>query len=464
MQDNTQKNENENIKEPKTTKQKVLFILKIVGNVLFYLVIAFLLLFSIMNIRGGNGKENFPNIFGRGFLSVQSDSMKRTDELKDLEEWKDYKVGGFVKGDLLYVKTFKDDDCSNLKVGDVITFYSAKLQALNTHRIVYIAENKSYVITQGDNAAERQPFNKEDPLGTHNGALEASGATEHVSVELIKGVVTSVGYGKGKTLDNIQKYWIFIFILPVAIFLIFEILMVAKNIMALKNEKDKLKNPSPTKEELRAQILAELQAEQEKLRLQEAATVEPTEKAPETEPVAEEAVVEPVVVESVDAEEPEKQADPIVELPQDENSSTEGLSVEKPIENQEEPVMEQTPVEEEAPVVEAQPVVEETETPSEPIVEENSAEPTEEIKEPIEEVKPKPVRKKSTSSTTEKKSSGTKKASTGTKASSGTTKKTSTGTKKPASGTTKKASTGTKKSSSGTTKKSSSGAKTEKGE
>lgn len=452
MQDNTQKNENENIKEPKTTKQKVLFILKIVGNVVFYLVIAFLLLFSIMNIRGGNGKENFPNIFGRGFLSVQSDSMKRTPELDDLEEWRDYKVGGFVKGDLLYVKTFKDDDCSNLKVGDVITFYSSELQALNTHRIVYIAENKSYVITQGDNAAERQPFNKEDPLGTYNGALEASGATEHVSVELIKGVVTSVGYGKGKTIDNIQKYWIVIFILPVAIFLIFEIFMVFKNIMALKNEKDKLKNPTPTKEELRAQILAELQAEQEKLRLQEAATADPVEKDPEEAPVEEATVVaEPVVVEPVEqpsveeepvVEEPEKQEDPIVEPTQ-------------------EPAMEQTPAEE-------APVEEKTDTPSEPIVEEEpaQAEPTEEVKEPVEEEKPKPVRKKSTSSTTTKKSSGTtKKASTGTKASSNTTKKTSTGTKKPASGTTKKASsTGTKNSSSGTTKKSSGGAKTEKGE
>ena len=77
---NIDKKEN---KEPMTTKQKVFFGLRIAFNVVFYALIIFLFLFSIMNIRGGNGSENFPNIFGRGFLSVQSDSMERDESKKD---------------------------------------------------------------------------------------------------------------------------------------------------------------------------------------------------------------------------------------------------------------------------------------------------------------------------------------------------------------------------------------------
>ena len=40
-------------KQPKTTKEKVTFGLKIAVNVLFYAVIIFLFLFSIMNINAG---------------------------------------------------------------------------------------------------------------------------------------------------------------------------------------------------------------------------------------------------------------------------------------------------------------------------------------------------------------------------------------------------------------------------
>ena len=38
-------------KEPRTTKQKIIFGLKIAGNVIFYSLIVLILLFSIGNIR-----------------------------------------------------------------------------------------------------------------------------------------------------------------------------------------------------------------------------------------------------------------------------------------------------------------------------------------------------------------------------------------------------------------------------
>ncbi|HBP25959.1 MAG TPA: hypothetical protein DD618_03305, partial [Acholeplasmatales bacterium] len=54
---------------------KVKKIVKIVLNVLFYSFIAVLLLFSIANMRIKTNAD-IPNIFGRGFLAVISDSME----------------------------------------------------------------------------------------------------------------------------------------------------------------------------------------------------------------------------------------------------------------------------------------------------------------------------------------------------------------------------------------------------
>ena len=251
-------------KQPKTTKEKVIFGAKIGGNVLFYAVIVFLFLFSLMNINSAK-TNGIPNLFGKGILSVQSDSMKRSDKNTDLPEWADYSIGGFETGDLVVVKVFKESTTKNLKVGDVITFYDAKLEALNTHRIVYINENGQSVITQGDSKAEIQPFKKNDPFGEENGnynyQLEASGAIETVSVSNIKGVVVNVKAGAGKTLDNVQQNWLIYFVLPVAILLLFEVYMVIKNVLELKNEKQKAELASD-----KEAMLAELEAEKEKMR------------------------------------------------------------------------------------------------------------------------------------------------------------------------------------------------------
>ncbi len=247
-------------KQPKTTKEKVIFGAKIGGNVLFYAVIVFLFLFSLMNINSAK-TNGIPNLFGKGILSVQSDSMKRSDKNEDLPEWADYSIGGFETGDLVVVKVFKGSTTKNLEVGDVITFYDTALEALNTHRIVYIHESGTSVITQGDKEAEYQPFDKNDPLGTYNGQLEMTHATQTVGVENIKGIVVNVKAGAGKTLDNIQQNWLIYFVVPVAILLLFEVYMVIKNILELKNEKQKAELASD-----KEAMLAELEAEKEKMR------------------------------------------------------------------------------------------------------------------------------------------------------------------------------------------------------
>ncbi len=272
VEDNIEK---EKIK--KTPKEKTIFGLKIAGNVLFYAIILFLLLFSIMNINAGSSNGGFPNIFGHGFLSVQSNSMTRSGTLPD--EYNSYTVGEFAKGDLLYVDVIKNEkDVRKLKVGDVITFYDDDIENLNSHRIVFIEYDSEGIMrslsVQGDlSASISGVFNPEDSSRiTENYYLQQQGDVKTFTVEnsgSIKGVVTGVSYGAGNTLDNIKNNWFWFFVLPVIIALLVELFFVIRNIVSLTGEKqkaslesDREKMISDMKEEMRAQILAELNAKE----------------------------------------------------------------------------------------------------------------------------------------------------------------------------------------------------------
>ena len=255
-------------KEKLSTKELVIKILKIAGNVVFYAIICLLLLFSIMNIRGSKDAESYPNIFGRGMLAVLTPSM-------DGNQKDSFKVG-----DLIIVKTFKEKDFDELEVGDVVTYYDSDLLdgkgGLNSHRIVEILYENGKpvtVIVQGDKSvkdrgytyAEATPANKQD--------LMNNGEAEHKSAQDILGVMIRVIPGAGKTLLTLQKpgVWFCVFVIPVLIFLLVEIFIVVKNVLDLKNEKAKeeLKKTNEElkadleaqKEALRAEILAELKKE-----------------------------------------------------------------------------------------------------------------------------------------------------------------------------------------------------------
>ena len=271
-------------KAPKTTKEKVKFILSIVFNVLFYIIIALLLLWSIMNINAGSSNQGFPNLFGKGFLSVQSNSMTRdktftvSDELQ--AEYDSYAIGEFAKGDLLNVDVFNVNDFDNLKVGDVITFYDESIKALNSHRVVYLIKDSEdhteILAVQGDYSVwiygryqgSANPSLSNDLLGRGDVKTFSAG-----NANLIKGVATSVNYGGGNVLDNIHNNWLWYFVFPVAVLLIFELFMVIKNFMDLKGTKQKaalatdkealLAEVQAEKEKMRQELLAELKAQQE---------------------------------------------------------------------------------------------------------------------------------------------------------------------------------------------------------
>ena len=269
------------VEETKNNKAKTIFILKIVGNVVFYLIIIALLLFSIMNINAGSKNGGFPNIFGKGFLSVQTNSMTRDESFNGVnipDKYNDYEIGEFAAGDLLYVKVAKQKNINKLEVGDVVTFFDSSLKALNTHRVIAISKDGNNVVQvtlQGDLSVSQ--FGIFDPtdssLAEHNQNLISRGDVQYIAAADIKGIVTGVNPGAGKVLNNIQQNWLWYFVIPVLIFLLVEVYFVIRNIMELKGAKQKaelasnkeamLADLEAQKEEMRKQLLAELMAEKE---------------------------------------------------------------------------------------------------------------------------------------------------------------------------------------------------------
>jgi len=112
-------------------------IFKIIGNTVLWLIFALALLAVVLSF---SSTGEVPNVFGTGYLSVQTDSMQPE----------------FNPGDLIIVKTTKTTDL--FEVDDIVTFRTIieGKPALNTHRIIsYITIGEiRYYSTQGDNVSE----------------------------------------------------------------------------------------------------------------------------------------------------------------------------------------------------------------------------------------------------------------------------------------------------------------------
>lgn len=312
-------------KEPQDKKALIKKILVIVGNVVFYAIIIVLFLFSLMNINAGNGTENFPNLFGKGMLSVATNSMERVEDGYTPEEWENYSIREIKVGDLVYADVF-NGDINTLKVGDVITFSGKILgqPALITHRIVSVED--SYVVCQGDLVISKEgPDSRYDLAETTQDKIDIAGEmvdgnadkpAQLVNASMIKGVVTGVNPGAGAVLSNIRQNWLFYFVIPIAVILLIEIVFVVKNFLDLRHEKNKaeladdkeamLLELEAEKEKMRQELLAELRAQQ----AAEAKPLEtaPLEEKPQVEPQAEEVAEDKdTKVEEIPAEETDEE-------------------------------------------------------------------------------------------------------------------------------------------------------------
>lgn len=229
--------------------KKVTKILKIVLNVFFYSVIAILVLFSFANMKLKE-KDDIANLFGRGFLTVLTDSM--TGDNKD----------SFTVDDVIFVEILNDEKRLDLKVGDIVTYFSMEIPELEvqgfiTHRIIEIIEleGEVFLVTQGDkeNATPDEPINIKEALAVYTGKWEGTGAAL-------------------KELQSPTGFALYV-ILPVALILIVEGVFLVRNIVRLNNEKlreklstepNKSFDVEAEKEKIRQQILEELKAQEEK--------------------------------------------------------------------------------------------------------------------------------------------------------------------------------------------------------
>lgn len=231
-------------------------VLKIVGNVFFYLVIIFLLIFSIANIKVKK-ESDVPNVFGRGFIAVIRDSMEGNEE------------DSINEGDLIFVKMLDEKGIANLEIGDIVTFFDWNIMALNTHRIKEIVIENDEVVrvyTQGDKAA----LSAEYVIDGNNSGKQY----ETVLVDDLKAKQTSTWANVGDTLVFIQTPVGFglVVIVPIILLVVYQAVILVRTILAINRNKleekhaldkeDTLKQLESDKEKMRAELLEELKKEQ----------------------------------------------------------------------------------------------------------------------------------------------------------------------------------------------------------
>jgi len=177
-------------------------LIKVVANVLIWIVFGLSLLTVILAL---NTTQGIPNIFGMGYLTVQSDSMAPT----------------FDEGDLLFVHTTSATDV--FEEQDIVTFRTiiGGEQILNTHRIISFQtiDGIRYYTTQGDNVGQS------DLATITSGDIVA----KYTGFRLI---------GLGNVMDYTQSKtgFFLIVVLPLAALFIYQIISFSMIIAKYKNE------------------------------------------------------------------------------------------------------------------------------------------------------------------------------------------------------------------------------------
>lgn len=205
-------------------------VLKGVVNVLAWVVLIFAFLITILVFTSeSNGGQ--ANLLGLMPMSVQTDSMSPT----------------FKSGDMIIVK---QTDLYDLKVDDVITFYTIidSNRVKNSHRIVEIKEEDGVrsFITRGDNNSidDEIPVYASDIIGRWTGFKLAGG---------------------GKVLDFLRsKTGFFVcIVIPMALFFIFELYKFIAVLIETKKENAPQIDEEEIKKKAIEEYLAKERAEKE---------------------------------------------------------------------------------------------------------------------------------------------------------------------------------------------------------
>lgn len=203
---------------------------------IYYVIIAFLLLFSIATLSVKR-VDNIPNIFGFGFLAVNPQADSMVGDNKD----------SFNPGSLVFVKVLSEKEKAELDMDKlyedraVVSFYDTQIRAINTHRVVEKAtiQGETTVRTQGDNEAEiDNPYLQNgDIIAIYRGKIAGVG-------NVITFMQTPLGFG-------------LVVVLPTLLLLFVQGYILIKNIFVVK-EKKLQETISTSREEERERIKKEL--------------------------------------------------------------------------------------------------------------------------------------------------------------------------------------------------------------
>jgi len=191
--------------ENSKSKKKI----KLIVDIVLWIFLAFSIVTTIFAFISKAGGKDYPVINGKCWLYVQSDSMKGDN--------------GFNKGDLIVSKVLTEQEKSELKEGDVITFYhdlnDDGVKELNTHRIIRVNEDGSYK-TKGDNNAA------EDGYVVYAADIEALWTGKRIA-------------GLGATLGFLSSSTGFLVcvVIPLALFFIYQIVALVTTINNMKAKK-----------------------------------------------------------------------------------------------------------------------------------------------------------------------------------------------------------------------------------
>ncbi len=206
-------------------EQKGKSILGVISDVLLVILIVVAISITVMTFTSKSSETGIGNVLGYTPFSVQTDSMSPT-------------IG---KGDLIIAKEV-NDAAAELKIGDVITFYTLMqdsagntVKGFNTHRILdieyYNDGSIHYYVTKGD-AMETEDNQKVYPDDI---VAKQIGASIDENGDYVKGFTIS---GFGNALDFLQSQLGFMIcvIIPLALFFIWQVYKLIAMLMASKAE------------------------------------------------------------------------------------------------------------------------------------------------------------------------------------------------------------------------------------
>ncbi len=204
-------------------EQKGKSILGVISDVLLVILIVVAIAITVMTFTSKSSETGIGNILGYIPFSVQTDSMSPT----------------ISQGDLIIAKEVEDPE-AELKIGDVITFYTLMqdgvgntVKGFNTHRILDVVYDSngeifSYV-TKGDGmqTEDNQEVFPDDVVAKQIGATVDEGGN------YVKGFTIS-GFGNALDFLRSQVGFMICVIIPLALFFIWQVYKLIAMFMAEK--------------------------------------------------------------------------------------------------------------------------------------------------------------------------------------------------------------------------------------